>query len=125
MPKKVLETPSAPPAAGPYSPAVEANGFVFVSGQVAIHPDGADRPVSAAGQAEVVLGNIAAILGDAGLTLDDVAKSTVFLADMADFEAVNEVYARHFGDDPPARSTFQVGALPRGFLVEIEVIAAR
>lgn len=124
MPKQVISTPSAPSALGPYSPAVEANGFVFVSGQVAIIAAG-DRPESVAEQAKVVLDNIAAILDDAGLTMSDIAKSTIFLADINDFSAVNDVYASYFDLDPPARSTFQVGALPGGFLVEIEVIAAR
>ena len=124
MPKQVVSAPSAPSALGPYSPAVEANGFVFVSGQVAIVPAG-DRPESVAEQATVVLDNISAILGDAGLTMSDIAKSTIFLADINDFSAVNDVYASYFDQDPPARSTFQVGALPGGFLVEIEVIAAR
>jgi len=124
VPKQVISTPSAPSALGPYSPAVEANGFVFVSGQVAIIAAG-DRPESVAEQAKVVLDNIAAILDDAGLTMSDIAKSTIFLADINDFSAVNDVYASYFDLDPPARSTFQVGALPGGFLVEIEVIAAR
>jgi len=124
VPKQVVSAPSAPSALGPYSPAVEANGFVFVSGQVAIVPAG-DRPESVAEQATVVLDNISAILGDAGLTMSDIAKSTIFLADINDFSAVNDVYASYFDQDPPARSTFQVGALPGGFLVEIEVIAAR
>lgn len=122
MPKEVLATPSAPGALGPYSPAVEANGFVFVSGQVAI--TGGDRPESVTKQARVVLDNITAILGDAGLGMVDIAKTTIFLADIDDFGAVNEVYATYFESAPPARSTVQVGALPGGFLVEIEVIAA-
>ncbi len=124
MPKQVLPTPSAPGALGPYSPAVEANGFVFVSGQVAIVSSG-EKPESVADQATVVLDNIAAILSDANLTMSDIAKTTIFLADIDDFAAVNDVYASYFDQAPPARSTFQVGALPGGFLVEIEVIAAR
>lgn len=123
MPKEVLATPSAPGALGPYSPAVEANGFVFVSGQVAI-TDG-DRPTSVSDQARVVLDNISAILGDVGLGMTDIAKTTIFLADIDDFAEVNEVYAKAFVTAPPARSTVQVGALPGGYLVEIEVIAAR
>lgn len=123
MPKKVIHTPSAPGALGPYSPATEANGFVFVSGQVAI-TDG-ERPDSVSDQARVVLDNISAILDDAGLVMEDIAKTTIFLADIDDFGDVNAVYASYFDVAPPARSTFQVGALPGGFLVEIEVIAAR
>lgn len=124
MPKHVVATPSAPAALGPYSPATEANGFVFVSGQVAIAGDG-NRPQDVTGQTTVIMDNISAILGDAGLTVGDIAKTTIFLADIDDFGAVNEVYGSYFDAEPPARSTFQVGALPGGFLVEIEVIAAR
>lgn len=126
MPKSLPETPSGPKALGPYSMAAEANGFVFLAGQVALDPatgQKVDGDVTA--QAERVLDNIGAILGDLGLGFTDVVKASVFLADIGDFAAVNEVYARYFDTDPPARSTFQAGALPGGYLVEIEVIAAR
>lgn len=126
MPKSLPETPSGPKALGPYSMAAEANGFVFLAGQVALDPatgEKVDGDVTA--QAERVLDNIGAILGDLGLGFTDVVKASVFLADIGDFAAVNEVYARYFDTDPPARSTFQAGALPGGYLVEIEVIAAR
>jgi 2-iminobutanoate/2-iminopropanoate deaminase len=106
--------------------AAEANGFVFLAGQVALDPttgQKVDGDVTA--QAERVLDNIGAILGDLGLGFTDVVKASVFLADIGDFAAVNEVYARYFDAEPPARSTFQAGALPGGYLVEIEVIAAR
>lgn len=126
MPKQVLDTPNAPRAMGPYSIAVEAAGLVFVSGQVAIDPATGERaPDDVAAQARQVMDNIGAILGDAGLDYPDIAKTIIFLHDVADFPAVNEVYASYFADAPPARSTVQAGALPGGFLVEIEVVAAR
>jgi 2-iminobutanoate/2-iminopropanoate deaminase len=126
MPKSLPETPSGPKALGPYSMAAEANGLVFLAGQVALDPatgQKVDGDVTA--QAERVLDNIGAILGDLGLGFPDVVKASVFLADIGDFAAVNEVYGRYFDTDPPARSTFQAGSLPGGYLVEIEVIAAR
>lgn len=126
MPKSVPEVTSGPPALGPYSLAAEANGLVFVSGQIGLDPaTGEMVGDGVTSQAEQVLSNIGAILGDLGLGYSDVVKSTIFLADIGDFAAVNEVYARHFATEAPARSTFQVAALPGGALVEIEVIAAR
>lgn len=126
MPKSVPDVPSGPPALGPYSLATEANGFVFVSGQVALDPATGD-PVEGgvADQAVRVLENVGLILGDLGLGYADVVKTSIFLDDIADFAEVNEVYGRYFGSEPPARSTFQAAALPKGFLVEIEVVAAR
>jgi len=124
--KKVLSTPSAPGALGPYSVAVEAGDLVFVSGQVAIDPASGERaPDDVRAQAEQVMRNIGAILTDVGLGYGDIVKTTIFLADIADFPTVNEVYGSFFEDEPPARSTVQAGALPGGFLVEIEVVAAR
>lgn len=126
MPKKVLSTPSAPGALGPYSVAVEGAGLVFVSGQVAIDPKTGERaPDDVGAQADQVMRNIGAILGDLGLGYGDIVKTTIFLADIGDFPIVNEVYGSFFDADPPARSTVQAGALPGGFLVEIEVVAAR
>ena len=126
MPKRVLDTPSAPGALGPYSVAVEAGDFVFVSGQVAIDPATGERaPDDVSAQAEQIMQNLEAILGDVGLSLADVVKTTIFLADINDFPAVNDIYGGYFDKKPPARSTMQVAALPGGFLVEIEVIAAR
>lgn len=126
MPKKILEAPSGPQPLGAYSIATEANGFVFLSGQVAIDPQ-TSAPVvgDVAAQARQVMENIAAVLGDVGLTLEDVVKTTIFLDDMADFPVVNAIYGEFFDSGKPARSTVQVGALPGGYLVEIEVIAAR
>ncbi|MDR9450144.1 MAG: RidA family protein [Acidimicrobiia bacterium] len=126
MPKRVLDTPSAPDALGPYSVAVEAGDFVFVSGQVAIDPASGERaPDDVAAQAKQIMLNLKAILGDVGLSLADLVKTTIFLADINDFPAVNEIYGGYFDEKPPARSTVQVAALPGGFLVEIEAIAAR
>jgi 2-iminobutanoate/2-iminopropanoate deaminase len=126
MPKRVLPTPSAPKAIGPYSVAVEGGGLVFVSGQVGIDPETGEK---AAGdvvrQTKRVMDNIVAILGDVGLGMDDVVKSTIFLADINDFSKVNEIYGEYFPEAPPARSTIQAANLPAGFLVEIEVVAAR
>lgn len=126
MSKQVLSTPSAPAALGPYSVAVEAAGLVFISGQVAIMPSTGERVEDdVVAQAKQIMTNIEAILGDVGLGFDDIVKTTIFLADMADFPKVNEVYGAAFTDQPPARSTVEVSALPGGFLVEIETIAAR
>ena len=126
MPKKVPATPSAPTAMGPYSFATEAGGLVFLSGQVALDPaTGERRPDDVEIQTRQVMDNIGGILGDLGLNYEDIAKTTIFLADMADYPKVNEVYASYFGTEPPARSAIQAGALPGGFLVEIEVVAAR
>ncbi|MEX1005176.1 MAG: Rid family detoxifying hydrolase [Acidimicrobiia bacterium] len=117
---------NAPTPVAPYSVVTEANGFVFVSGQVALDPAGGPTPADTAEQADLVLRNIGAILDELGLTYDDVVKTTVFLADIRDFATVNEVYARFFPSEPPARSAIQAGALPAPqFRVEIEVIAAR
>ena len=126
MPKTVPVTPSAPGAMGPYSVATEANGLVFVSGQVAVDPITQERsPDDVEVQTTQVMSNITAILGDLGLGLSDIAKTTIFLADINDFPKVNAVYSGFFDKEPPARSTVQAGALPGGFLVEVEVVAAR
>jgi len=126
VPKTVPVTPSAPGAMGPYSVATEANGFVFVSGQVAVDPLTKERsPDDVEVQTTKVMSNITAILGDLGLGLADIVKTTIFLADIEDFPKVNVVYAGFLDQEPPARSTVQAGALPGGFLVEIDVVAAR
>ena len=126
MPKSVPQTPSAPAAMGPYSLATEAGGLVFLSGQVALDPTTGERsPDYVVQQSHRVMKNIGGILGDLGLGYSDIAKSTIFLADMDDYPAVNEVYGSYFDFEPPARSAIQAGALPGGFLVEIEVVAAR
>ncbi len=124
--KKIISTPNAPAAIGPYSQAVEANGFLFISGQVPINPaTGKVEETTITGQAEQVFANINAILTEAGYCFADVIKSTVFITDMADFGAMNEVYKKYYQTDCPARSAFAVKALPLGALVEIETIAAK
>ena len=126
MGKSVPATPSAPGAMGPYSFATEASGLVFLSGMVGFVPATGDRaPDDVVAQTHQVLKNIGGLLGDLGLGYSDIVKTTVFLADIGDYPAVNDVYATYFGDDPPARSAIQAGALPGGFLVEIEVVASR
>jgi 2-iminobutanoate/2-iminopropanoate deaminase len=126
LPKKVLSTPSAPKAMGPYSFATEGGGLVFLSGQVALDPStGERRPDDVEVQARQVMDNIGMILGDLGLAYEDIVKTTIFMADMSDYPKVNDVYGSYFGTEPPARSAIQAGGLPGGFLVEIEVVAAR
>jgi 2-iminobutanoate/2-iminopropanoate deaminase len=122
--REIVTTDRGPKAIGPYSQAVKANGFVFVSGQVAIDPktqlviDGAIVP-----QTERVMENLKGIVEASGSSLDKVVKTTVFLADMNDFAAMNEIYARYFPANPPARATVQVSRLPKDVRVEIEVVA--
>ena len=119
-----VPTPSAPAVAGPYSPAVRAGDWLVLAGQVPLDPaTGQFITGDAAAQAQRVLDNIEAVLSDCGAALTDVAKTTVFVTDLADFGAMNEVYAAVFGDHRPARSTVQVAALPGGAKVEIEAWA--
>jgi 2-iminobutanoate/2-iminopropanoate deaminase len=124
--KDVVRTEAAPaPFQGaPYSQAIKANGLVFVAGQVGITPDN-PQPVSDSiqEQTEQTLSNLRAILEAAGTSMDKLVKTTVFLTNLDDFQGMNEVYAKHVGDRPPARSTFEVSRLPPGLLVEIEAIA--
>lgn len=125
MPMDFVSTARAPKAIGPYSQAVRANGFLFTAGQVALDPDKGELVAGGiAEQTARVLENLRAILAAAHSDFSQVVKTTVFLVDMADFTAMNEAYARAFGDHRPARSTVAVAALPRGARVEIEVIAA-
>lgn len=124
--KTVVRTDQAPgPYQGaPYSQAIKAGGFVFVAGQVAAKPDGSGLAGSTIEeQTEQVMRNLKAILEAAGSGLDRIVKTSVFLADLADFDGMNAVYSRHVGAAPPARSTVQVAALPAGALVEIEAVA--
>jgi len=123
--KKVIATTAAPGAIGPYSQAIEAGAFVFASGQIPINPATGEIPVGIKEQTAQSLANVKAILAQAGLTTDNVVKTTVFLADMADFAAMNEVYASVFTAPYPARSAVAVRELPKGVSVEIEVIAMR
>jgi 2-iminobutanoate/2-iminopropanoate deaminase len=123
--KAVVRTDAAPaPFQGaPYSQAIKAGEFVFVSGQLGLKPDHGEITGGIEEQTEQVFANLAAILAEAGTSLDRLVKTTVFLADLGDFGAMNEVYARHVGGSPPARATVEVSALPSGALVEIEAIA--
>ncbi len=122
--REVISTKDAPQAIGPYSQAIRANGLVFVSGQIPTDP--ATQQIiqgEVAAQTERVLQNLAAILKAAGSGLEQVVRSTVYLKNMSDFSAMNEVYGRHFTSAPPARATVEVARLPKDVLVEIDVIA--
>ena len=124
--KKEIATTKAPAALGPYSQAIEANGMLFVSGQIPIVPaTGALVEGDIKAQTRQSMENIAAILAEAGYTFDNVVKTTFLLADTNDFAAFNQVYGEYFGQAAPARATFAVKALPKGALVEVEVIAAK
>lgn len=122
--RDIISTPDAPKALGPYSQGIRANGFVFVSGQIAIDPS-TQQVVAGdvAAQTEQVIKNLAGILEAAGASLDQVVRSTVFLKNMNDFAAMNEVYGKFFNSAPPARSTVEVSRLPKDVQVEIDVIA--
>jgi 2-iminobutanoate/2-iminopropanoate deaminase len=122
--REVIATKNAPQAIGPYSQAIRANGFVFASGQIAIDPATQQVVGTDVGtQTERVLKNLAGILREASSGLEKVVRATVFLKDMDDFSAMNEVYGRHFHVAPPARSTVEVSRLPKDVLVEIDVLA--
>lgn len=121
---KIIHSEQAPAAIGPYSQAYEANGFIFTSGQLGINPSTGKMPKTITEQTEQACKNIAAILAASGLSMMNVIKTTCFLADINDFKAFNEVYAKHFVSKP-ARSCFAVKSLPANGLCEIEVIAAK
>lgn len=122
----VVATEGAPKAIGPYSQAITTDGLVFTAGQVALDPKSGELVgTTTAQQTEQVFKNLQAVLAAAGTTLDNVVKSTVYLADMADFAQMNEVYAKHFGAHKPARSTVQAAGLPKNARVEIDVIAVK
>ena len=121
---KIIHSEQAPAAIGPYSQAYEANGFIFTSGQLGINPSTGKMPETITEQTEQACKNIAAILAASGLSMMNVIKTTCFLADINDFKAFNEVYAKHFVSKP-ARSCFAVNSLPANGLCEIEVIAAK
>ena len=123
--KKAISTTAAPGAIGPYSQAIDAGSFVFVSGQIPVNPVTGEIPEGITAQTTQSLANVKAILTEAGLTVDNVVKTTVFLASMDDFVAMNNVYATVFTEPFPARSAVAVKTLPKNVLVEIEVIATR
>jgi 2-iminobutanoate/2-iminopropanoate deaminase len=123
--KKSVFTSDAPAAIGPYSQGVRVGRFLFCSGQIPLDPkSGQIVSGDIASQTRRVMDNIGAILKAEGVTFDNIVKTTIFLTDLSDFQTVNEAYGSYFKEDPPARSTVQVSALPRGANVEIEVIAA-
>jgi 2-iminobutanoate/2-iminopropanoate deaminase len=124
--KEAIQTDAAPQAVGPYSQGIESGELVFVSGQLPIDPaTGAFPDGDIQARTGQVIRNVEAVLRKSGCSLDHVVKTTVFLVDMGDFQAMNEVYAEHFQQPYPARSVFQVGALPKGADVEMEAIARR
>ena len=123
--KKIIATNDAPAAIGPYSQAVELNGTLFISGQIPVNPATGEMPQGIEAQTRQVLKNIGAILEADGLTYNDVVKTTVMIASMADFAAMNAVYAEFFTEDKPARVCFQAAALPKNALVEIEAVAGK
>lgn len=125
MSKNIISTNKAPGAIGPYSQAVEINGFVYTSGQLGLHPETGQFGEGVQEQAKLSLSNVKAILEAAGTSLDQVVKTTVFLKDMNDFAAVNEIYGDFFSEPYPARSAVEVARLPKDGLVEIEVIAVK
>ena len=123
--KKIIATENAPKAVGPYSQAVEVNGTVWVSGQIPVNPVDGSVAEGIEAQSHQALKNVGAILSEAGLGYADVVKTTVLLSDIADFKAMNAVYAEYFTEKMPARACFQVAALPLGVKVEIEAVAVR
>ncbi len=125
MSRQAISTGGAPAAIGPYSQAIRSGDMVFCSGQLGLEPVSGELVEGVEAQAERALRNLQSVLDAAGLGFDDVVKTTIFLADIGDFAAVNAVYARFMPDPPPARSTVQVAALPKGGLVEIDAIARR
>ncbi len=125
MTRSAISTGGAPAALGPYSQGIDADGLVFCSGQLGLDPATGELAAGVEAQAERALRNLAAVLDAAGVGWADVAKTTIFLTDIGDFAAVNAVYGSFMTDPPPARSTVQVAALPKGALLEIEAIARR
>ena len=125
MKKVAINTDQAPAASGPYTQALAVGPFVFVSGQIPLDPQGNLVKGDIVVQTCQVIANLKAVLAAAGLALKDVVKTTVFLADLADFQEMNRAYAEFFPGHPPARSTVQVAGLPRGAAIEIEAIAAK
>ncbi|HET9436000.1 MAG TPA: RidA family protein [Candidatus Limnocylindrales bacterium] len=125
MTRQAVSTSGAPTAIGPYSQGIASGDFVFCSGQLGLDPATGELVDGVEAQAERALRNLAAVLDAGGCSWGDVVKTTIYLADIADFGAVNAIYAQFMPDPPPARSTFAVGALPKGGRIEIEAIARR
>lgn len=123
--KKIISTEKAPAAIGPYSQAIEANGTLYISGQLPVNPETGNIPEGIDAQTEQVFKNIKAILDEAGYSFKDVVKSTCLMSDMANFKAMNAVYAKYYTEDFPARAAYAVKELPLGVLIEIETIAVK
>lgn len=125
MEKRVISTKNAPAAIGPYSQAIEVNGFVYASGQIPIIPETGELAEGIENQTRQALTNVKGIMEAAGLTMANIIKTSVFIKDMNDFGKINEIYATFFDGDYPARSCVEVARLPKDVLIEVEVIAAR
>ena len=123
--KKVISTTNAPAAIGPYSQAIEANGFVFASGQIPVNPETGEIPEGIEAQAEQVMKNVKNLLEAAGTSVDQVVKTGVFIKNMDDFATINGIYAKYFAKDCPARSCVKVARLPKDVLLEMEAIAVK
>lgn len=123
--KKVVSTPKAPAAIGPYSQAIEVNQMVYTSGVIPVHPETGEIPDGVEAQARQAIGNLAVLLKEAGTDIGNVVKTTVFIKDMNDFTKINEVYAEYFTGSYPARSCVEVARLPKDVLIEIEAIAEK
>ena len=123
--KKAISTDKAPAAIGPYSQAIEVNGMVYTSGVIPVVPTTGEIPEGAAAQADQAIGNLAALLKEAGTSTENVVKTTVFIKNMEDFGTINEVYAKYFTGTYPARSCVEVARLPKDVLIEIEAIAIK
>lgn len=123
--KKIISTDKAPAAIGPYSQAIEVNGMVYTSGVIPVNPATGEIPEGIDAQADQAIGNLVALLGEAGTSAENVVKTTVFIKEMDDFAKVNEVYAKYFTKDFPARSCVEVARLPKDVLIEIEAIAIK
>ena len=123
--KKIISTDKAPAAIGPYSQAIEVNGMIFTSGVIPVNPATGEIPEGIEAQADQAIGNLAALLKESGVSTDDVVKTTVFIKNMDDFAKVNEVYAKYFTSQFPARSCVEVARLPKDVLIEIEAIGIK
>ena len=123
--KKVISTTNAPAAIGPYSQAIEANGFVFASGQIPVNPETGEIPEGIEAQAEQVMKNVKNLLEAAGTSVDQVVKTGVFIKNMDDFATINGIYEKYFAKDCPARSCVEVARLPKDVLLEMEAIAVK
>jgi len=123
--KRIISTSKAPAAIGPYSQAVEVGNTLYISGQLPLDSESMEMPDDIKKQAELVMQNIGAILEEAGYTYSDVIKSTIFLSDIKNFQAMNEIYGKYYTEDPPARSAYEVANLPKGAKIEIETIAVK